>query len=453
MRAERSVRSRLLVWLLGPLALLLGGSAVVAYNTALGIATDAYDRSLLDPALAIAQQLKISDAGIALEMPEAALEALRVDTSDRLFFSVTDRGRVLMGPDTLPPPPSVPALGTPLFYDTVYRGEPVRVAALAVAGPGHPVIVQAAETLVKRNRLVQHVLFAYVGLGCAIFAVTLAAVWIGVARGLAPLEKLRGEIATRSHRDLRPVSERQAPDEVRPLVRELNQLLHRLAVSIELQQRFVADAAHQLRTPLAALQAQVEAARGDPLPPALARTVEQLQAATRRAAHLSRQLLTLASVDPSAERPYSPQAADLAELLQRDLSDWIARADARRIDLGFELSAAPVRAEPELVLEAASNLLDNALSYTPEHGEVTLRTGRRDGVCYLEVEDNGPGIPEPERAYVFERFHRVKGTPGPGAGLGLAIVREIANRHGASVNLAAGAAGRGTRVSVSFPAV
>jgi two-component system sensor histidine kinase TctE len=296
------------------------------------------------------------------------------------------------------------------------------------------------------------VLFAYLGLGCAIFAVTLAAVWIGVARGLAPLEKLRGEIATRSHRDLRPVSEGQAPDEVRPLVRELNELLHRLAESIELQQRFVADAAHQLRTPLAALQAQVAAARGEELPAALARTLDQLQAATRRAAHLSRQLLTLAQVDPNAERPYSPQPTDLAELLQRDLSDWIARADARRIDLGFELSAAPVRAEPELVAEAASNLLDNALSYTPEQGEVTLRTGKRDGVCYLEVEDNGPGIPEAERPYVFERFHRVKGTPGQGAGLGLAIVREIANRHGASIDLGPGADGRGTRVSVSFPA-
>jgi signal transduction histidine kinase len=451
MRAERSVRSRLLFWLLGPLALLLGGSAVVAYRTALNIATDAYDRSLLDPALAIAQQLNISDAGISLDIPDAALEALRVDTSDRLFFSVTERGKILLGPDTLPSPPTEPAPGSPVYYDTTYRGEPVRVAALAVSVKGGPVIVQAAETLVKRNRLVQHVLFAYLGLGVAIFAVTLAAVWIGVARGLAPLEKLRGEIATRSHRDLRPVQEAQAPDEVRPLVRELNELLHRLAVSIELQQRFVADAAHQLRTPLAALQAQVEAARGEELPPALGRTVDQLQAATRRAAHLARQLLTLAQVDPSAERPYSPQQTDLAEILQRDVADWIARADARRIDLGFEFAAAPVRAEPELVMEAASNLLDNALSYTPEQGEVTLRTGRRDGVCYLEVEDNGPGIPEAERPYVFERFHRVKGTPGPGAGLGLAIVREIANRHGASIELGAGAAGRGTRVSLSFP--
>jgi two-component system sensor histidine kinase TctE len=221
---------------------------------------------------------------------------------------------------------------------------------------------------------------------------------------------------------------------------------------MELQQQFVADAAHQLRTPLAALQAEVDAARGERLSPELARTVEQLRAATRRAAHLSRQLLTLAAVDPSAERPYSPQSTDLAELLQRDVSDWLARADARRIDLGFELEPAPVRGEPDLIVEAASNLLDNALSYTPQSGVVTLRTGRRNGASYLEVEDDGPGIPEAERTRVFERFHRVKGTPGAGAGLGLAIVREIANRHGAAVDLAAGAGGRGTRVSVLFPA-
>jgi two-component system, OmpR family, sensor histidine kinase TctE len=450
MRAERSVRSRLLVWLLGPLAVLLGAAAVLAYGTALSLATDAYDRSLLDPALAIAQELKISHDAVTLNMSPEALEALRVDTSDRLFFSVARRGRVAIGPE-IPQPPVEPAPGAPVYYDAVYQGEPVRVAALAVTSPGGPVIVQAAETLVKRNRLVQHVLLAYGALGTAIIIVALAAVWTAVARGLSPLEKLRRELATRSHRDLRPVPDTEAPDEVRPLVRELNELLHRLAVSMELQRQFVADAAHQLRTPLAALQAQVEAARREPLSPELARTVEQLHAATRRAAHLSRQLLTLAAVDPSAERPYSPQSADLAELLQRDVSDWLARADARRIDLGFELEAAPVRGEPDLIVEAASNLLDNALSYTPQSGVVTLRTGRRNGACYLEVEDDGPGIPESERARVFERFHRVKGTPGAGAGLGLAIVREIAKRHGAAVDLAAGAGGRGTRVSVLFP--
>src|SRR5262249_13683222 len=247
------------------------------------------------------------------------------------------------------PPPTVPAIGTPVFYDTHYHGEPVRVAAIAVEAPAPagPVMVQAAETLVKRNRLIEHVLAAYGVLGTAVIVVALAAGWIGVARGLGPLEKLRGELATRSHRDLRPVPEQQAPEEVRPLVHELNELLHRLAVSMELQQQFVADAAHQLRTPLAALQAQVEAARGGPLWPGRARTVGQLHAAAKRAAHLSRQLLTLAAVDPSVERPYIPQRADLGELLQRDVSDWIARADTRRIDLGFELATAPVQGEPE----------------------------------------------------------------------------------------------------------
>ncbi|HET7362512.1 MAG TPA: sensor histidine kinase N-terminal domain-containing protein, partial [Burkholderiales bacterium] len=250
MRTERSVRSRLLVWLLAPLALVLAAAAVLAYRTALGLATDAYDRSLLDPALAMAQALKFTRTGVALDMSPEALEALRVDTSDRLYFSVSRHGQPIAGPDTLPPPPAEPAVGTPVFYDTTYHGEPVRVAAIAVEAPAGPVMVQAAETLVKRERLVEHVLAAYGVLGTAIIAVALAAVWIGVARGLGPLEELRGELATRSHRDLRPVPEQQAPEEVRPLVHELNELLHRLAVSMELQQQFVADAAHQLRTPL-----------------------------------------------------------------------------------------------------------------------------------------------------------------------------------------------------------
>ncbi len=451
MRAEQSVRGRLLVWLLGLLAVLLAASAVAAYRTALAVATDAYDRSLLDPALAIAQQLRFGEAGAVLDMPKEALEALRVDTSDRLFFSVVDRGRLVVGQDALPPPRSLSQAGAPVFYDAVFRGEPVRVAALGVASPHGLVLVQAAETLVKRKRLVERVLEAYAVLGVAIFAVALLAVWIGVARGLAPLEKLRAELATRSHRDLRPLPDSQAPEEVRPLVRELNELLRRLAVSIELQQQFVADAAHQLRTPLAALQAQVDAARGESLPAELARTVEQLHAASARAAHLARQLLTLASVDPSAERPFLPQPVDLAQVLQRDVSEWVARADARRIDLGFELLPAPARAEPELIAEVAANLVDNALKYVAEGAVVTLRTGRRDGSSYLEVEDNGPGIPPAERAQVFERFHRVKGTPGAGAGLGLAIVREIANRHGARIELSSGAEGVGTRVTVLFP--
>lgn len=434
-----------------PLVVVLVASGIATYTSALHLATEAYDRSLLDPALAIATRLREGVAGVEIDLPASALDALRVDSSDRLFFSVSAGGRLLAGHDALPAPPTEVSADAPLFYDTVYRGEPVRIAALSVPSPAGPVLVQAAETRVKRDRLARRVLIAHAGVELLVLAVALAAVWIGVGRGLAPIEKLRAEIATRSHRDLRPVPESKAPDEVRPLVRELNQLLARLAESNELQQQFVADAAHQLRTPLAALQAQVEAARGEGLPPHLANTVDQLHAATRRAAHLARQLLTLASVDPSAERPYSPQAADLADLVQRDLSEWILRADAGGIDLGFELEHAPVSGEPALLQELAANLLDNAVKYSPPGGVVTLRTGQRNGGAFLEVQDNGPGIPEAEREWVFERFHRVKGTSVPGAGLGLAIVREIAHRHAATIELGVPAGG-GTRVTVYFPA-
>jgi two-component system sensor histidine kinase TctE len=188
------------------------------------------------------------------------------------------------------------------------------------------------------------------------------------------------------------------------------------------------------------------------VPPELLSTFDQLLAATRRTAHLARQLLTLAAVDPAAERPFTPESVDLSQVLQESIAEWVTRADAKRIDLGFDLGAAPVSGEPLLLRELAGNLVDNALSYAPAGSEVTLRTRRHGDVAFLEVEDNGPGIPEGEREQVFERFHRMKGTPGEGSGLGLAIVREIAHRHGATASIDSPPAGRGTMVRVTFPA-
>lgn len=450
MASERSVRNRLLGWLVVPLGVVLLAAGLVTYRSSLKVAVDSYDRSLLDPALAIAGRLRVEGTDIHLDLPKSVLDVLHVDSSDRLFFSVTANGRVLAGQEDLPAPPRGVGAQEPVFYDAIYRGEPVRVAALAVPATGGPVIVRAAETRIKRERIAQDILITHAAVDILVLVVALAAVWVGVGRGLAPLEKLRVEIGKRSHRDLRPVQESQAPDEVRPLVREINELLKRLRVAIELQQQFVADAAHQLRTPLAALQAQVEAARGEPLPPGLASTANQLQAAARRASRLVHQLLTLASVDPSVERPYVPQQVDLAELMQHDLSDWILQADARRIDLGFELAPARVLGEAQLIQELAASLVDNAVKYTSAGGVVTLRTGQRDGRPYLEVQDNGPGIPELERDRVFERFHRVRGAPGAGSGLGLAIAREIAHRHAGSIVLGVPPGG-GTRITVYFP--
>lgn len=451
MRAERRIRTLLLGWLLVPLALVLAASAVASYTTALRIATEAYDRALLDPALAIAQRLSAADGPVELDLSPAALEALRVDSADRVYFAVTARGRLVAGQADMPAPPEAPAEGAPVFYDGIVRGEPVRVAAIATPFADGPALITVAETLGKRERMVRQLLASSALPELAFFVVALAVVWYGVGRGLAPLEDLRAELAGRAPRDLRPVAEDRAPVEVRPLVQALNDLLRRLGESIDAQQRFVADAAHQLRTPLAALQAQVDAARREPMPAELAATVDHLRAAARRAAHLSQQLLTLAAVEPSAERPFAPEPTDLAAVTQGRVADWVARADTKAIDLGFDLEPAPVAGEPGLLGELAANLIDNALHYTPRGGEVTLRTGRRDGCAFLEVEDNGPGIPAAERERVFERFHRVKGTSGEGTGLGLAIVREIAHRHGATVELGAPAARAGTVIAVSFP--
>jgi two-component system, OmpR family, sensor histidine kinase TctE len=449
--AERSIRRRLLAWLVAPVALVLVASEVASYATALTIASEAYDRALLDPALAIAQRLTTTEGPVELDLPAVAVEMLRVDATDRVYFAVSARGKLLGGQAELPSPPTLPEEGSPVFYDGTIRAEPVRVAAILVPFAEGPVLVQVAETLVKRHRLVRQLLLTNGAIEALFFVVALAAVWIGVTRGLAPLDALRAELAARSPRDLRPVAEASAPAEVRPLVQELNRMLGRLAESIEAQQRFVADAAHQLRTPLAALQAQVEAARREGLPPELASTVDRLSAATRRAAHLARQLLTLAAIAPPAGRPFAAEAADLATVAQAGVSDWLARADGKQVDLGFELEAAPVEGEPQLLGELAANLLENALNYTPTGGEVTVRTGRRNGASFLEVEDSGPGIPEAERDRVFERFHRVRGTIGEGTGLGLAIVREIARRHGAGVDIRTPLSGVGTVVAVSFP--
>jgi two-component system sensor histidine kinase TctE len=449
--AERSLRRLLLLWLVVPLAIVLVASAVAAYRTAVVVASGAYDRELLDPALAIAQRLSADGDSIRLDLPGAALEALRVDTADHVYFAVNDGGRLIAGQHGLPAPPVAPEDGAPVFYDAKLGSDAVRVAAVVTPFAGRPVLIQVAETRVKRDRLVRQVLLSNALPELVFLVAALGVVWFGVARGLAPLEKLRTEIAARSHRDLRPVSEAQAPEEVRPLVQELNALLARLAESIGAQQRFVADAAHQLRTPLAALQAQVEAARRGPLPPDLAPTFDQLLAATRRTAHLARQLLTLAAVDPVAERPFEPADVDLAAVLHEGVAEWVARADGKSIDLGFELEPAPVRGEALLLRELAGNLIDNALNYTPAGGAATVRTGLRDGAPFLEVEDSGPGIREAERERIFERFYRSKGAPGEGSGLGLAIVREIAHRHGAAVEIRTAADGHGTLIAVRFP--
>jgi two-component system sensor histidine kinase TctE len=451
MRRSGSLRQRLTYWLVGPLLVLVAAGSFVSYRIALDAATDAYDSALLDPALAIAAHLRQSGGPVHLELPGAALEALRFDAEDRIYYQVLGPSDELVaGTPRLPPPPVRLGKEQHVFYNATLQGEPVRIAARAVPVEGGLAVVQVAETLVKRDRLLLELLIASAlpQLLIAFAAVTLF--WYGIGRGIAPLEHLRDEIAARSPRDLRPVTEQDKPLEVKPLVQTLNHLLIRLDASIASQQRFIANAAHQLRTPLAGLKTHAELARRQPSTLELRSLLDMISGETERTSHLINQLLTLARAEPGSAQAISGKPVNMHELASRAVREWVQRALNRNLDLGFELEDAWTLGEPLLLRELLANLLDNALAYTQSGGSITVRTRERGGATILEVEDNGPGIAENEREKVFERFYRPPGSIGEGCGLGLSIVAEIAERHHGRVELTAPTSGQGTLIRVLF---
>jgi two-component system sensor histidine kinase TctE len=450
MRASRSLRLRLTYWLIGPLLLLVAAGSLVSYRIAFHAANQAYDSALLDPVLAIASHIRRRGNRLELDLPSIAIEALRTDTEDRVYYQVLGPGEDLVaGTPRLPAPPERLAPEEHAFYDATLEWERVRVAARAVRVDDSIAIVQVAETLVKRDRLVLELLVASTITPLMIAFAAVALFWFGIGQGLAPLERLRDEIASRSPRDLRPVPEQDKPQEVQPLVGALNRLLSRLNAAIGAQQRFIANAAHQLRTPLSGLKTHAELARRQPSTLELKSLLDMISGETERTSHLVNQLLTLARAEPGETS--SGQPVNLHEIIGRDLRDWVQRALKKSIDLGFELEDAWTLGEPLLLRELVANLLDNALAYTQVGGSVTVRTRGGDGETVLEVEDNGPGIPESEREKVFERFYRVAATGGEGCGLGLSIVSEIAERHNGRVELTEPAGSRGTLMRVIFP--
>jgi len=450
MRASRSLRLRLTYWLIGPLLLLVAAGSLVSYRIAFHAANQAYDSALLDPVLAIASHIRRRGNRLELDLPSIAIEALRTDTEDRVYYQVLGPGEDLVaGTPRLPAPPQRLAPEEHAFYDAMLEGERVRVAARAVRVDDSIAIVQVAETLVKRDRLVLELLIASTITPLMIAFAAVALFWFGIGQGLAPLERLRDEIASRSPRDLRPVPEQDKPQEVQPLVGALNRLLSRLNAAIGAQQRFIANAAHQLRTPLSGLKTHAELARRQPSTLELKSLLDMISGETERTSHLVNQLLTLARAEPGETS--SGQPVNLHEIIGRDLRDWVQRALKKNIDLGFELEDAWTLGEPLLLRELVANLLDNALAYTQVGGSVTVRTRGGDRETVLEVEDNGPGIPESEREKVFERFYRVAATGGEGCGLGLSIVSEIAERHNGRVELTEPTGSRGTLMRAIFP--
>jgi two-component system sensor histidine kinase TctE len=443
-----SIRRRLLVFLSGALLLMIAGASSVTYWVALRAANDAYDRSLLDPVLDIADNIRIDATGARVDLPQKALEVLVYDHLDTVIFQVrSDRDRIIDGDAELPAPPAM-APGEHRFFDGIHRGDRLRLAAYR-APNGYS--VQVGETLHKRDRLVREILLAELVPTLLIAAATIGLAWWGVARGLRPLAHVRSELLGRSPRDLRPISETASPIEISPAVEAFNSLLRQLHESSMMQQRFLANAAHQLRTPLAGLQMHLELMLRRDLSPEVRTELSRMHGATIRAGRLATQFLALAKAESVPDHGKPLQIVDLVAVAGDAARDWSPLAIERKIDLGFALAPARTWGDSLLLPELLDNLIDNALRYTPAGGTVTVGTGTRDGMSYLCVEDTGPGIPVEERERVFERFYRVAATQGDGSGLGLAIVKEIVDRHGGAVSIGPRDDGSGTRICASFP--
>ena len=472
-REQRSLFGEILDWMLTPLLLLWPVSLALTWLVAQSIAGRPFDRALEYNVQALAQQIAVQNQKAVLHLPQPARELLRADDSDYVYYQVLGpRGELLSGERDFPPPPEVesPTPGEVRLRDAEMRGQDVRVAWtwVPVDLPGtSPALVQVAETREKRSVLATEIIKGVMLPQFVILPLAVLLVWLALVRGIKPLSQLEERIRARKPDDLSPLDERAVPLEVAPLVSSVNDLLTRLKDSIATQKRFLADAAHQLKTPLAGLRmqadlAQREGANADELKQSL----KQIGRSSMRATHTVNQLLALARAETSGKTlPRHP--CDLAQLTRETVQDLVPRALDKRIDLGYDgalpgTPGAMVTGNATLLKELIRNLLDNAISYTPSSAmQPAVITARVladpiGGVALLQVEDSGPGIPEAERELVFQPFYRSLETNVDGSGLGLPIVLEIARQHDAQVRLEdahPGAQSPGVRAVVRFASV
>jgi two-component system sensor histidine kinase TctE len=435
------------------LVLLLGLDAAVCYFTSLYFANLVYDRWLIDSTRSLAQAVGSEHGEIQFDLPRVALQIFQFDEVDKTYFKIASARRgFVAGESRLPDDNTVPINGIHLVDGTL-EGQKVRVVATRLAPPqtGDRVTVVIAETLIKRTTLARDIAVAMVAPQIAIVAITSLLAWLGVSQGLKPLTDLAGQIESRDQNNLAPVPQTGLPREARVLAVRINDLLARLGSALTAQKRFVADAAHQMRTPLAAVMLHTERARRAPDIAAEKQALEALHRSVERAARMCQQLLSLARAEPEASTAVEFKSVDLVSLARRVGEEWIPRALKRDVDFGLIAPETPVQVtgDERLLEEALSNLIDNALRYGKPSGRVSVIV--EDGAQpRLAVQDDGPGIPEEERVRIFERFYRMEGAGGDGCGQGHAIVDEIARLHSSTVEVSSGSGGQGSRFTVIF---
>lgn len=459
----RSLQRHLLVWLLLPQLVLWLAAAFVTYKVAERYANKAIDASLTTATRALARQVKPIGNGLFIDFPKAAQDIIEADPDDRVYYMVsTPPGQFILGNKQLPQPPQInePRLEEPYFYDGRLSTDDagsmaVRVSALYLAygdDGKQRMLVQIARSRASREQLAGQILVDTALPLSALIALMSVIVWGGIKTGLAPLWRMRTLVEDRAPNDLAPIEVESAPLEVRALAKAINTLLDEVRESVNAQKRFISDAAHQLRTPLAGLKSQTELALNETDDPVLKERLQRVNQSAARSAHLVNQLLTLARAEPESAAAHAKTRFDIRKLAADLSAEMVPRAIAAGVDLGFEGeddTPILVMGHPLLMREALTNLIDNAIRYAGRGKVVTVGVGVHHEQVVVTVEDNGPGLPEADRERVFQRFVRAT-FDGNGCGLGLAIAKEIVTRHSGTVVLEA-AHPSGLRAVIRLP--
>lgn len=503
LRPARSLHGQLLLWLLLPQIVLWLAGAWVSYLGAARYANQAIDASLSQATRALSRQVKPIGNGLFIDFPRAAQDIIESDPDDRVFYTVsTPPGQFILGNRTLPAPPHAAdptRLGDTQLYNATIDGVPMRVAAMFLVygedgSQRQTMLVQMARGQAARDKLARDILGDIVLPLSGLIALMTMIIWAGIRAGLAPLDRMRALVERRAPNDLAPLKLDAPPEELRSLLGALNSLLAAVQGNVATQQRFISDAAHQLRTPLAGLKSQTELALNQTSDPDLQARLQRVHDSATRSAHLVTQLLTLARAEPESAAALGRSRFDLRKLMHDLTAEMVPRALKAHIDLGMDESTTPpgqpgaptaaaataqahtetnadansddhddpnhpgaappplwVQGNALLLREAFSNVIDNALRYAGPGSEVTVRAhaDTPTGHAVVEVDDNGPGIPAELQTRVFERFFRVA-TTGNGCGLGLAIVKEIVERHDGQVTVS-NLSPQGLRVRMGLP--
>ncbi|CAN7561412.1 sensor histidine kinase N-terminal domain-containing protein [Bosea sp. LjRoot9] len=453
----RSLRGELLGWLLIPLAGVVAFNAWTTHRSAVATANLITDRTLLASARVIAEQVKDNEGSVEALIPPSALEMFASPDRDHVIYRVmAPSGELIAGFPDVAIPPRPPVDLQPVHFEARFRVEDIR--AVAISQPvvsksaGGNALVVVGTSLHGRDRLVTELWLRSLRDQTLLVGIAALLALFGLHRGLAPLLRLRSELVARDPGSLQPLAGENLQTELKPLIDALNHAFARIQTYITLQRRFVADASHQLRTPLAVLKTQATVGLRDSEAAAKTEALAAIDGGLDAMARVVNQLLVLARAEPGGAA-MRKEAVDFAAITRAALESRAMLAFDRRIDLSFEGDQAGLELQGHVTLlrEMVANLVENALRYTPEGGAVSVRLTRQPDEIHLSIEDNGPGIPEAERERVFERFYRLA-SGSEGTGLGLAIVREIVSAHGGRITLSQRTPPPGLHAQIILPA-